>query len=235
MADPRMYPNVCFMWTASDQKQQRTDEYRVFLKNESAHFHERQSGDDLPWRDAGLHHTWRASWHFPETGRLPGLESFPWKSRWRYETGVIRTHQHWAGHSRLALIILWSSRGLEFDEERFTHIQLFQCRNWNHKITSEPHMCLAEWIKQTALYSLHLMTPELHVEEYSCSRARFEAHMHNWIRAAKQDHDATSEVTINLLPVIISHLKCTAYKVFKDLHRLILSLQNTQKKYWCKN
>lgn len=41
----------------------------VFLKNES--------GDDVPWRDAGLHRTWRASWHFPETVRLPGLESFP--------------------------------------------------------------------------------------------------------------------------------------------------------------
>lgn len=66
----RMYPNVCFMWTASDLKQQ-------WAEGTAAHFHERQSGDDLPWRDAGPRRTWRASWHFPETVRLPGLESFP--------------------------------------------------------------------------------------------------------------------------------------------------------------
>ncbi len=145
---------------------------------------------NVPWRDAGLHRTWRASWHFPETVRRPGLESFPWKSRWRYETGVIRTHGHWAGQRRLAL---GSSRGLEF-EERFT--ATFSSFTVGAEIirslVSLTCVCLSESNRPK-----HLVTSEKHVEEYSCCRDRFEDHMPNWIRAAEREHDATSGVTIN--------------------------------------
>lgn len=38
------------------------------------------SNKTLPWLGAGQLHTWRVSWHFPETTCLLGLDSWTWKN-----------------------------------------------------------------------------------------------------------------------------------------------------------